>query len=384
MAASPPRKSHSERFVRETQGPALGTAPAGGPWGFHHHGTSRRQMPTSEHARFRAGNGEERGSDLARSQPRHAPAQEPQQHHICPASVRGPWSAIAVARCPVAGAPTTPHDPRRPRVDPCSMFRLAHAPLQKRRPSYPPVSRRRIGRGGETPPPLPFSSTHALGPGTGKSGGGPSTLATPSRSRSRAPAASRPPHFSQRPMVTSPPRKSHSKRFVSQTQGPALGTAPAGGPWGFRHHGTSRLQTPTSVHARFRAGNGEERGRTRRARNPTTHPLKSPQRHRIRPASVRGPWSRHRLENPTAKDLFARPGAQPSARRPPVARGDSVITGPRVARRPPARTHALGPGTGKSGGGSGALATPPRTRSRAPSRIASAPPQSGAHGRVTT
>ena len=38
------------------------------------------------------------------------------------------------------------------------------------------------------------------------------------------------------------------------------------------------------------------------------------------------------------------------AGRPPAARGGSVITEPRGARRPPARKHAAGPGTGKSGG----------------------------------
>ena len=121
--------------------------------------------------------------------------------------------------------------------------------------------------------------THALGPGTGKSGGGPSALATPPHSRSRAPPASRPLRFSQGPMVASPPRKSHSERFVRQTRGPALGTAPARGPWGFCHHGTSRCQMPTSEHARFRARNSEQLGRTRRARNPATLGLKSPQQH---------------------------------------------------------------------------------------------------------
>ena len=158
--------------------------------------------------------------------------------------------------------------------------------------------------------------------------------------------------------------------------------APARGPWGFRHHGTSRHQTPTSVHARFRAGNGEERGRTQHARNPATLPLESPQPHRVRPASVRGPWSRHRLENPTAKALFARSRAQPSARRPPAACGGSVITGRRGSRRPPARMHALGLGTGQSGAEPSTLATPPCSCSRAPSRIAFAPLNSGSHGRV--
>ena len=81
-------------------------------------------------------------------------------------------------------------------------------------------------------------------------------------------------------------------------------------------------------------------------------------------------------EHPTAKASRA----QPSARRPPAARGGSVITEPRGARRPPARTHAVGPGTGKSGGGPYALATPPRSRSRAPSKPQGIHPASvGAH-----
>ena len=211
-------------------GPALGTAPTQGPLGFRHHGMSRRQLPTSAHTRFRAGNGEERG-------------------------------------------------------------RTQHA---------------------RNPATLPLKSPQ--------------------------PAAWRSPRFSQGPMVVSPPRKSHRESFVCQTRGPALGTAHARGPWWFRHHKTSRRQSSTSAHARFRAGNGEERGRTQHARNPATLPLKAPsQPHAVRPTSVRGPWSCHRLENPTAKALFARPGAQPSARRPPAARGGYVITGPRGASREPAR-----------------------------------------------
>ena len=50
--------------------------------------------------------------------------------------------------------------------------------------------------------------------------------------------------------------------------------------------------------------------------------------------------------------------AQPSAWHPRAARGGSVIKGPRGARRPPGRMHALGLGTGKSRGGPSALATP--------------------------
>ena len=96
--------------------------------------------------------------------------------------------------------------------------------------------------------------------------------------------------------------------------GPSPRQGPMCGRWGLRHRGTSRCQTPTSAHPCFRAGNGG------------ADPARSQPRHS--PASVRGPWSRHRLENPTPKDLFARPGAQPSARRPPAACGGSVITGP--------------------------------------------------------
>ena len=96
---------------------------------------------------------------------------------------------------------------------------------------------------------------------------------------------------------------------------------PARGPWGFSHRGTSSCQTPTSVHARFRAGNGEERGRTQHARNPATLPLANPQPHCVHPASVRGPRSCHRLEIATAPAGSTRPGAQPSARRPPAPVG---------------------------------------------------------------
>ena len=162
--------------------------------------------------------------------------------------------------------------------------------------------------------------------------------------------------------------------------GLALCTAPSCGPWGFRHHGTSRRQSPTSSHAHAvgpgRAGADPTRSQPRHA------PAQEPPAGRMAFAPPQsGPWPHHRLENPTAKALLARPGAQPSARRPPAARGGSVITGPRGASRPPARTHAVGPGTEKSGGGPYALATPRRSRSRAPtSRIASAGPQSGAHG----
>ena len=102
-----------------------------------------------------------------------------------------------------------------------------------------------------------------------------------------------------------------------------------------------------------------------RARNPATLPLKSPQQAARRPPRLsQGPTVSSRLENPTAKALRA----QPSAGRPPTAPGGSVITEPRGARRPPARTHAVGPGMGKSRGGPYVLATPPPSLSRAPSK----------------
>ena len=109
MAASPPRKSHSESLVGQTRGPALGTGPACGQWGFRHHGTSRRQSPTSAHARCRAGNGKE-------------------------------WGRTC---CPLAGGHTAPHDPRRPQG----------------RPIVCSGSMRACENGG--PPPLPFREGRA-------------------------------------------------------------------------------------------------------------------------------------------------------------------------------------------------------------------------------
>ena len=51
---------------------------------------------------------------------------------------------------------------------------------------------------------------------------------------------------------------------------------------------TPRRQAPTTAHARFRAGNGEERGRTQHARNPATLPLSNPQPHRYSPPPQSG------------------------------------------------------------------------------------------------
>ena len=162
-----------------------------------------------------------------------------------------------------------------------------------------------------------------------------------------------------------PPRKIRLASSLSQKQasrplvesifgGPALGEAPASGPWGFRHHGTSRRQTPTSAQARRRAGNGEERGRTpapatpprSRSRAPTSRtaspppqpgarglvaPQRIPQRKLCGPSPRRGarqrpvgvPSSRN-LEAPDAHQRASTPqgrergraGANPSARNP--------------------------------------------------------------------
>ena len=137
--------------------------------------------------------------------------------------------------------------------------------------------------------------------------------------------------------------------------GPALGKAPASGPWGFRHHGTSRRQTPTSAQARRRAGNGEERGRTpalatpsrSRSRAPTSRTASAPPqsgarglvaaqnipqrnlcgpspRQGARPRQVGVPSSRN-LEAPDAHERASTPqGREPRhapALEPPASRG---------------------------------------------------------------
>ena len=202
-------------------------------------------------------------------------------------------------------------------------------------------------RGARRPP----ARKHAAGPGTGKSGGEPQRPQPRHAPALEPPQAARlPPRLSQGPAVSSPPRESHSVSFA----GPALGEAPASGPWGFRHHGTSRRQTPTSAQARRRAGNGEERGRTpapatpprSRSRAPTSRtaspppqpgarglvaPQIIPQRKHCGPSPRRGarqrpvgvPSSRN-LEAPDAHQRASTPqgrergraGANPSARNP--------------------------------------------------------------------
>ena len=122
----------------------------------------RPQLPTSAHARCRGGNGEEQGRTQRARNPATLPLKSPQPHRVRPSSVRGPWSAIAVARCPLAGGPTAPQyalTPRSPHI-------VCSGSMQACENGGPPPlpfweGRRRIGRGGETPPSLPFS--RALG-----------------------------------------------------------------------------------------------------------------------------------------------------------------------------------------------------------------------------
>ena len=229
-------------------GPALGEAPASGPWGFRHHGTSRRQTPTSAQARRRAGNGEERGRTPAPATPPRSRSRAPTSRTASPPPQPGAHGLVAPQRIPQRKlcGPTVITEPR----------------------------------GARRPP----ARKHAAGPGTGKSGG------EPQRPQPRhAPALEPPqaarlhPRLSQGPAVSSPPRESHSVSFA----GPALGTAPASGPWGFRHHGTSRRQTPTSAQARRRAGNGEERGRTPAPATPPRSRSRAPSK----PRGVRPPQS---------------------------------------------------------------------------------------------
>ena len=134
VVSSPPRTSHSESFA----GPALGTAPARGPWGLSHHGTLRRQTPTSAQARRRAGNGEERG-EPQRSQPRLAPALEPPENRGAYARLsQGPMVCYSHHALPAGGGLPYNKTGADPRVAPYSMF-WYNAHLQKQRPSSPPV-----------------------------------------------------------------------------------------------------------------------------------------------------------------------------------------------------------------------------------------------------
>ena len=225
-------------------------------------------------------------------------------------------------------------------------------------------------RGARRPP----ARKHAAGPGTGKSGGEPQRPQPRHAPALEPPQAARlPPRLSQGPAVSSPPRESHSVSFA----GPALGEAPASGPWGFRHHGTSRRQTPTSAQARRRAGNGEERGRT--------------------PAPATPPRSRSRA--PTSRTASPRLSQGPAVSSPPRSSHSESIAGPALGTSPASgqwgfRHHGTSrrqtptsaqarrrAGNGEERGRTPAPATPPRSRSRAPSKPRGVrPPQSGAHG----
>ena len=81
------------------------------------------------------------------------------------------------------------------------------------------------------------------------------------------------------------------------------------------------------------------------------------------PALGTVPSSCYRLEIATAPAEFTRHAAQPSAQCPPVACGGSVLAG---FGRPPARTHALGPGTGKNRALPASLV--PKHKQRAPTQ----------------
>ena len=136
--------------------------------------------------------------------------------------------------------------------------------------AYPRVwhqSTSNTGPAHSQPPPCSRELAGPLGPGKGKSGGGPSMLANPPCSRSRTP--------------------SRITFTAASVMGPwscrrlEIATAQAGSTrLGAQHLGTSRRQTPTRAHARFRAGNGEVRGRTQHARSPATVLLANPQPHR--------------------------------------------------------------------------------------------------------
>ena len=161
--------------------------------------------------------------------------------------------------------------------------------------------------------------------------------------------------------------------------GPALGEAPASGPWGFRHHGTSTRQTPTSAQARRRAGKGEERGRTpapatpprSRSRAPTSRTASSPPQ-----PGARGLVAPQRI--PQRK--LCGPSPRRGARQRPVG-----VPSSRNLEAPDAHQRASTP-QGRERGRAGAnpsARNPATLPLRAPtSHTASSPPQPGARGLV--
>ena len=227
-------------------------------------------------------------------------------------------------------------------------------------------------RGARGPP----ARKHAAGPGTGKSGGEPQRPQPPHAPALEPPQAARlPPRLSQGPAVSSPPRESHSVSFA----GPALGEAPASGPWGFHHHGTSRRQTPNSAQARRRAGNGEERGRTpapatpprSRSRAPTSRTASSPPQ-----PGARGLVAPQRIPQRKLCGPSPRRGAPQRPVGVPSSRNLEAPDAHQRASTPQGRER-------EERGRTPVPATPPCSRSRAPtSRTASSPPQPGARGLV--
>ena len=218
-----------------------------------------RRPPARKHA---AGPGTGKsGGEPQRPQPRHAPALEPPQ----------------AARLPprLSQGPAVSSPPEHPTAK-----ALRAQPSARRPPAARGGSVITEPRGARRPP----ARKHAAGPGTGKSGGEPQRPQPRHAPALEPPQAARlPPRLSQGPAVSSPPRTSHSESIA----GPALGEAPASCPWGFRHHGTSRRQTPTSAQARRRAGNGEERGRTPAPATPPRSRSRAPSK----PRGVRPPPS---------------------------------------------------------------------------------------------
>ena len=215
-------------------GPALGTAPTRGPWGFRHHRTSRRQTPTSAQARHRAGNGEERGEPYALATMPRSRSRAPTSRTASAPPQSGAHGLVASQNIPqrkLCGP--SPRHGARPRPVGVPSSQNLEAPDAHQRASMPQGRER--GRAGANPTRSQPPHAPALEP--------------PQATR-------RPPRLSQGPMVSSPPRTSHSESFA----GPALGTAPARGPWGFRHHGPPARRSQTGA-ARLSTGGEEESAR---------------------------------------------------------------------------------------------------------------------------
>ena len=331
-------------------GPALGEAPASGPWGFRHHGTSRRQTPTSAQARRRAGNGEERGRTPAPATPPRSRSRAPTSRTASPPPQPGARGLVAPQRIPQrklcgpsprrgarqrpvgvpssrnleapdahqrastpqgrergrAGANPSARNPRHaPALEPPRAARLPPPPQPGARglvapPEHPTAKALRAQPSARRPPAArggsvitepqgarrPPARKHAAGPGTGKSGGEPQRPQPRHAPALEPPQAARlpPPASARGPRSRRPPEHPTAKALRAQPSA----RRPASGPWGFRHHGTSRRQTPTSAQARRRAGNGEERGANPSAPQPRHAPALEPP---SKPRGVRPPQS---------------------------------------------------------------------------------------------